>query len=101
MVNILNSPDSLLASLFFREKPELFGSSHRAKWFGKNYILCQVGFVRQARLACSVGGILCPAVFEGGQKVEIDQLDISSGERQRLGVRSTDAGDDGRVLAHG
>jgi nucleoside-triphosphatase len=40
-----------------------------------------------------VGGILCPAIFEGGIKVAIDQLDISSGERQRLGVHSYDSSD--------
>jgi nucleoside-triphosphatase len=34
------------------------------------------------------GGFICPAVFEGGKKVGIDMLNIASGERRRLGMRS-------------
>ena len=35
-----------------------------------------------------VGGFICPAVFENGQKVGIDLLNIASGEQRRLGKRS-------------
>ena len=35
----------------------------------------------------SVGGFLSPAIFEGDQKVGIDQIDVSTGEKRRLGWR--------------
>jgi nucleoside-triphosphatase THEP1 len=35
-----------------------------------------------------VGGFLCPAVFEGGKKIGIDMLNVATGERRRLGMRS-------------
>jgi len=36
----------------------------------------------------SVGGFVCPAVFENGKKVGIDMLDLASGQRRRLARRS-------------
>ncbi|MFN3307636.1 MAG: nucleoside-triphosphatase [Anaerolineales bacterium] len=46
---------------------------------------CQ-GVVAAARqMGVKVRGLLCPARFEGGQKVGIDALDLSSGERRPLG----------------
>jgi nucleoside-triphosphatase len=36
-----------------------------------------------------VGGFICPAVFEAGSKTGIDMLNVASGERRRLGVRSS------------
>ena len=41
----------------------------------------------------SVGGILCPAVFEGGKKIGIDLLNVASGERRRLGLRTYNKGE--------
>jgi nucleoside-triphosphatase len=41
----------------------------------------------------SIGGFICPAVFDGGKKVGIDLLDVASGERRRLGLRSQNKGD--------
>jgi nucleoside-triphosphatase len=40
----------------------------------------------------SVGGFICPAVFAGGKKVGIDMLNVATGERRRLGVRSRNMG---------
>ncbi len=37
-----------------------------------------------------MGGILCPAIFQKGKKTGIDQLDIRTGKKQRLGVLSND-----------
>lgn len=36
----------------------------------------------------SVGGFICPAAFEDGKKIGIDMLNLASGERRRLGMRS-------------
>jgi len=35
-----------------------------------------------------VGGILCPAVFDGGKKVAIEALDLGGGERKLLATLS-------------
>jgi nucleoside-triphosphatase len=37
-----------------------------------------------------VGGFICPAVFEDGKKIGIDMVDVASGERRRLGMRSSE-----------
>ncbi len=51
-------------------------------------------FVAQARQAgLSTGGFICPAVFEGGKKTGIDMLNVATGERRRLGMRSCDKGE--------
>ena len=56
--------------------------------------LCQeiVNLARQDGLR--LGGLVSPAVFQEGQKIAIDLLDLKSGERRRLaegsGRRSTD-----------
>ena len=36
-----------------------------------------------------VGGVISPAVFEGGNKVAIDALDLKSGTRKRLAELKT------------
>lgn len=88
--NILNSPDSLLASCFSEKHQKSLALVSGPSGSGKT--TCCAEIVSRARdLGLSVGGILCPAVFERGKKVEIDQLDISTGERRRLAVRSKDA----------
>jgi nucleoside-triphosphatase THEP1 len=85
--NILDSPDPLLASCFFEKHQNSLVLVSGPSGSGKT-TWC-AGIVSQARdLGLSVGGILCPAVFERGKKVGIDQLDLSTGERRRLGVRS-------------
>ena len=91
VMNIHNSPDLLLAS-FISEKRQkslvlITGPS------GSGKTACCTELVSQAReQGFSVGGILCPAVFERGKKVGIDQLDISTRERRRLGIRSNSTG---------
>jgi nucleoside-triphosphatase len=39
-----------------------------------------------------MGGFICPAVFAVGKKVGIDMLNVATGERRRLGVRSHNMG---------
>jgi nucleoside-triphosphatase THEP1 len=39
-----------------------------------------------------MGGFVCPAVFAVGKKVGIDMLNVATGERWRLGVRSHNMG---------
>lgn len=92
MVNILNSPDSLLAGFFSQKNAKYLILITGPSGSGKTTFCTRLASL-SSEAGLSVGGILCPAVFEGGQKVGIEQLDISSGERQRLGVRSKDAGD--------
>jgi nucleoside-triphosphatase len=85
--NLRNLTDSLLASLLFEKHSDRLLLLTGPSGSGKTTLCSQlVSSAREAGLL--VGGILCPAVFEDGKKVAIDQLDISSGERQRLGVRS-------------
>jgi nucleoside-triphosphatase THEP1 len=44
--------------------------------------------VEQARQAgWSLAGVLCPAVFEDGEKIAIDMLDLTTGELRRLAHR--------------
>lgn len=58
---------------------------------GKTTICAE--FVVQIREAgSSVGGFICPAVFEDGVKTGIDLLNLSNGERRRLGMRSSNEG---------
>jgi energy-coupling factor transporter ATP-binding protein EcfA2 len=86
------SPDLLLASFFSGENPNSIVLITGPSGSGKTSLCARmVGLAKDAGL--SVGGLLCPAVFEGGEKVSIDQLDITSGERRRLGVRAKDTDD--------
>jgi nucleoside-triphosphatase THEP1 len=91
VVNILNSPDSLLASFFPQKNAKYLVFITGPSGSGKTAFCTKLASLA-GEAGLSVGGILCPAVFEGGQKVGIEQLDISSGEQQRLGVRSKGAG---------
>jgi len=92
VLNLVNSPDSLLASFFSEKNPDCLILITGPSGSGKTtFCIRLASLVVEAGL--SVGGILCPAVFASGKKVGIDQLDISSGERQRLGVRSNNTGD--------
>lgn len=91
VANILNSPDLLLASCFSEKHQKSLVLVSGPSGSRKTTFCTEI--VSQARdLGLSVGGILCPAVFERGEKVGIEQLDISTGERRRLAVRSKDAG---------
>jgi nucleoside-triphosphatase THEP1 len=68
-------------------------------------------WVEQARqLGWSVAGVLCPAIFEQGEKTAIDMVDLATGESRRLaqkvnrqtGFEVTDHWDfDNAVLANG
>jgi len=47
-----------------------------------------LSLVEQARRAgWSLAGVLCPAVFEDGEKIAIDMLDLTTGEQRRLACR--------------
>lgn len=83
------SPDSLLAS---------FRSGHITNQLiiltgprGAGKTTFCLAFAAQARqLGLSVAGIACPALYEGGIKAGIDQVDLASGERRQLGWLSVD-----------
>jgi nucleoside-triphosphatase len=89
--NILNPPDSLLASFLSGENPNNIVLITGPSGSGKTSLCARV-IVLAKDAGLSVGGILCPAVVESGKKTNIDQLDISTGERRRLGVRSDSSG---------
>lgn len=92
-----NSPVSILASLLFlnENKPELvlvtgIKGSGKTSW-------C-MDLIEHARtLDLKLCGLISPAVFEDGQKVGIDLLDLHSGERRRLACRAGDSGGDLRT----
>lgn len=102
----LDSPDSLLASLLSENELTGLALITGPSGCGKTS-LCERLAERARKAGLSVGGILCPPVFEAGSKVGIDQLDLATGERKRLGVRCDGAGTigcwhlDERVIAWG
>jgi hypothetical protein len=90
----LNSPDALPASFIFpRElKPGLTlvtgpRGVGKTRW---SMALADHG----RSLGLDLRGLVSPAVMEAGQKVGIDLLDPSSGERRRLAHRTGEAGGD-------
>lgn len=48
---------------------------------------CQQFLALARQAGWDAAGLLSPAVFEHGQKIAIDALDVRSGERRRLAVR--------------
>ena len=89
---ISNSPAKLLANAILNETSTSFWLLSGSSGAGKT--TCCAEIVTQVRAAgMSVGGLLCPGIFENGKKVGIDQVDIRTGQRQRLGTR----GDKARV----
>jgi nucleoside-triphosphatase THEP1 len=54
---------------------------------------CAEFVVQMQGTGSSVGGFICPAVFEGGKKIGIDLLNVASGERRRLGLRTYNKGE--------
>jgi nucleoside-triphosphatase len=54
---------------------------------------CAEFVLQMQATASSVGGFICPAVFEGGKKIGIDLLNVASGERRRLGMRAQSEGE--------
>ncbi|MBT7601594.1 MAG: AAA family ATPase [Anaerolineae bacterium] len=87
MKRSLTSSDSLPASFFYEKKQGDLILVSGPSGSGKTTFCSKL--VNLARSSdTSIGGILCLAVFEGGNKVGIDQYDIKSGKQQRLGLRS-------------
>jgi len=92
-----NSPVSILASFFSsnENKPELvlvtgIKGAGKTSW-------C-MDLIEHARtFDLKICGLISPAVFESGQKVGIDLLDLSSGECRRLAYRAGDADGDLRT----
>jgi hypothetical protein len=84
--NFIDSPDSLLASLAFRNQPGQLmlitgpGRSGKTCW-------CLALADYASILGLDVGGLVSPAVSEDGRKVGIDLLDLRSGAQRRLAVR--------------
>jgi nucleoside-triphosphatase THEP1 len=92
-----NSPVSIPASFSFlnENKPELvlvtgMRGAGKTSW-------C-MDLIEHARaLDLKLCGLISPAIFEDGQKVGIDLLDLHSGERRRLAYRTGHAGGDLRT----
>jgi len=90
--HLFDSPDLLLASFFSEKNSDCLVLITGPSGSGKTTFCTRLALLA-VEAGLSVGGILCPAVFEGREKVGIDQLDISSGERRRLGIRANDTGE--------
>jgi len=88
---ISNSPADLLANTILKETSTGLWMVSGLSGSGKTTYCAKI--VIQARTAgISVGGFFCPAVYEGGEKIGIDQVDIRTEERRRLGVRAGKSG---------
>lgn len=89
---ISNSPVNLLAKLQLKDNPPGLWLISAPSGAGKTTLCSRI--ISQARDAgLTVGGLICPAVFESGEKTAIDQVDIASGERRNLGWRIRDGSD--------
>ena len=93
MLVLIDSPDSLLASLLSGNEPGRLiivtgpSGSGKTRW-------CQ-GLAEQAMLlGIQVRGLLSPAVFEGESKTGIDLLDLGTGSRRHLAVHRREDGED-------
>ena len=88
---LFDSPDSLLASFASGNEPGrliiVTGPSGSGKTRG-----CLALADYASILGFQVGGLVSPAVLEGGLKVGIDLLDLRSGAQRRLAVRTEGAG---------
>jgi len=90
---VFSSPADLLANAILTQTPPsglwaLSGPGSSGK------TTCCTQIVTRAReTGQSVGGFVCPAVYKGGEKVGIDQVDIRTGERRRLGMRAGEVGE--------
>jgi nucleoside-triphosphatase len=85
----IDSPDSLLASCFFEKSTKGLIFVTGPSGSGKTTHCAEI--ISHAReTGLSVGGILCPAVIEAGEKTGIEQVNVATGERRRLGTRSSD-----------
>ena len=87
---ISNSPADMLANTLLSETSNGLWIVSASSGMGKT-TFCGNYVARARQAGLSVGGILCPAVYESGAKVGIDQVDIRTGERRRLGTRSSGA----------
>ena len=86
MQELINSPDSLLASFASGNEPGRLilvtgpSGSGKTRW-------CLALADYASILGNHVGGLVSPAVFEGDLKIGIDLLDLGSGAQRRLAVR--------------
>ena len=94
---LIDSPDSLLASFASGNEPGRLilvtgpSGSDKTRW-------CLALADYASILGIHAGGLVSPAVFEGGLKVGIDLLDLRSGAQRRLAVRRGES-DDGQSTA--
>lgn len=90
---LIDSPDSLLASLTSGNEPGRLvivtspSGSGKTRW-------CLALADHASGLGISVGGLVSPAVFEDDRKVGIDLRDLCSGAQRRLAVRREGSGND-------
>ncbi len=86
---VSNSPANLLATIVSKKASTGLWVISGPSGAGKTK-LCADMTAQTQENGVTVGGLICPAVFEGGKKIGIDLLDISSGKRQRLATHSCD-----------
>ncbi|MEW6717362.1 MAG: nucleoside-triphosphatase [Chloroflexota bacterium] len=90
MHDLLNSPDSLLASFASENEPGRLIIVTGPSGSGKtHWCLALADYARS--LGVDVGGLVSPAVQEAGLKTGIELLDLRSGARRRLAVRRAES----------
>lgn len=86
---ISNSPEDILANA-------IYGKISSSLWLisgssGSGKTTCCAKIVAQAlSLGMTVGGFISPAVFQAGEKIGINLVNVATGENRRLGVYSRD-----------
>ena len=84
---ISNSPANTLANVMLKEASNKLWIITGPSGCGKTNFCLDV--ITQAQEeGGTIGGFICPAVFEHGKKIGIDILDVASGEKRSLGKRS-------------
>ena len=83
---ISNSPANLLADSISHKTSHALQIISGPRGCGKTTCCTQIAAQIQAA-GLSVGGLICPAVFEGEKKVAIEQVDLYTGQQRRLGTR--------------
>jgi nucleoside-triphosphatase THEP1 len=86
---VSNSPEDLLANAIFSKNSTGLWLISGPSGSGKTTWCAKI--ITQARaLGMTVGGFICPAVIQNGKKIGIDLMNVASGEKRHLGIRSSD-----------
>ena len=88
---VSNSPEDFLANVIYSRNSTGLWLISGPSGSGKTTWCTKVAAQARA-LGMTLGGFICPAVFEDGEKTGIDLMNIATGEERRLGICSSDDG---------